>query len=416
MKNMTSKTIEYENGLRLVAENLPHVHSVAMGIYIKAGAAYEDAGNNGISHFLEHMLFKGTNKLNAFEIAQKFESMGASINAFTSSDCTCYHSKSIADKAEECFELWSHLLFDSIFPENELEREKGVVIEEIGMQVDDPDSVCYNILAEALYDGTLSQTILGPAANIQKFTKADLVKYMADYYHAKRIVISFSGKITLTDADRLVRKYFLDRVKPEKGKQRNIENKFLSKQSVVTDDYEQSNLIIAFPSIKLNHELSPVQTILSMILGMGMSSRLFQTIREKEGLAYMVYSNPSVYVSAGSFNIHVNYSAQNTGKVIELIKKEIQLLLEGGVNDGELNRAIAQAKTALVFAQENVHSQMLAFGKLLLLCDEVYDMEKRLKAFDSVTKEAVLNFASDLFKRSPALAYLGKEPDVKPKW
>jgi len=412
---MEQKVLNYPNGLKLVVHSLPS-HSVAAGIFVNAGSKNETAKNNGISHFLEHMIFKGTDKLNAFEIATVFEGMGAAINAFTSKDCTCYHFKSLTDVAEKCFENLSHIFFDSVFDKAELDREKGVVLEEIGMVKDSPEDVCYEMLASALYSGPLSQTILGTSENIDRFDRTHIDEYINEYYHAKNIVVAFAGDITLEKADEYVRKYFLNKVKAESKVASFGQNKFTPKHAIQIHDYEQANLMIAFPSLRLNHKLSPTQSLLSIILGGGMGSRLFQSIRERQGLAYSVYAHPSVHVDLGSFNICVNYTAANTQKVILSIKQEIDLLLERGIDVEEFSRAKAQLKSSLVFAQESTQTQMLAYGKLLLLCDEIYDMKKRLSEIESVSIGECLDFAKRLFAKTPALAYLGKEPDIKPAW
>ena len=412
---MKQKVLNYKNGLKLVVETLPS-HSVAAGIFVNAGSKNETIKNNGISHFLEHMIFKGTDKLNAFEIATIFEGMGAGINAFTSKDCTCYHFKALTSVAEKCFETLSHIFFDSIFDKTELDREKGVVLEEIGMVKDNPEDVCYEMLASSLYDGPLSQTILGPSENIVAFDKSYIYDYINTHYHSKNIVVAFAGDITIEQADDYIKKYFLNKLKTTDNVAKPKPNKFNQKHSIQIHDFEQANLMLAFPSVELNHALSPTQSLLSIILGGGMGSRLFQSIRERQGLAYSVYAHPSVHTDLGSFNICVNYTATNTQKVIKSIKDEIDLLLSKGVSNEEFSRAKAQVKASMVFAQESTQTQMLAFGKLLLLCDQVYDMKKRLDEIENVKTDGLLNFARELFSKEPALAYLGKKPDVEAKW
>lgn len=409
------KEIRYENGLRAVVESTS-THSVAIGIWINAGSRKEKKENNGISHFIEHMLFKGTDKLNAFEIARGFEDRGAMINAFTGKDSTCYYFRSLSSEAEECFKLLSHIFLNSTFPEEELDRERKVILEEINMQEDSPEDICFDMLADALYDGPLSRTILGPPENIARFGKSDIEKYMNLHYCPQNIVISFAGGITKEKADEWIRKYFLPYMKIFGKCDHGEENRFAVKTNMRIG-FEQSNLFIGFPSIPFNHELIPAQSILSFILGGGMSSRLFQKIREEMGLAYSVYTTPSVYYNAGSFNICVNYSAENTSKVLDAIKKQIELLIEKGIQDDEFERAKTQIKTAMAFAQESSQSQMMAHGKLLLLADEIYDMDQKLDEINRLSLDRVNDFARKLFMdKKPAIAYLGKEPDIKPVW
>ena len=411
-----SKVLNYSNGLRAVVQNLPHSHSVSVGIWVNAGSRKENASNNGISHFLEHLIFKGTDKMSAFEIAQGFEALGATINAFTSKDCTCYMFKCISDTTEECFKNLSHIFLDSVFDKAEMDRERNVVIEEIGMVDDAPEEVCFDLLSSSLYDGPLAQTILGPAENILKMTRDDILKYMADHYTADNIVVSMAGNITTTQADKLIKKYFLDRLSTNPSCKDPCDSKFSVKHTVEIDDYEQSNLIIAFPSIEIGNKLLPVQTLLSVILGGGMGSRLFQKVREQQGLAYSIYTTPTVHVGSGSFNICVNFSAANTKKVMDCIRGEVDLLLKEGVTQEEFCRAKAQLKASKVFASESTQAQMLSFGKVMLLLNEVYDMDKKLKQINAVTIKDLMDFSKALFCKKPALVYLGKQPDEQPKW
>ncbi|MCL2675541.1 MAG: insulinase family protein [Firmicutes bacterium] len=408
--------LEYQNGLRAVIEE-SGAHSVSAGIWINAGSRKENAANNGISHFIEHMIFKGTDKLCAQEIAESFESRGAAVNAFTSKDCTCYYFKSLKDKAEECFSLLSHIFLDSVFPKVELDRERNVIVEELNMTEDSPEDVCFDMLADAIYDGTLARPIIGTEENILRFEKTDIDAYKDSNYCPENIVVSFAGGITAKTADRLIREYFLPRLPAAKRCDGEEKNGYKLVKSVRIDDkFEQSNLMLGFRSIEFNHKNSATQSVLNMLFGGGMSSRLFQKVREEMGLAYSVYTAPSVYVGAGAFLVCVNYSAANTGKVLTCVRGEIDKLVSGGATAGEIEKAKMQLKTAMVFNQENSQSQMLSLGKLMLLGDELYDMDKKLREVDEVSVASVNKFAQNLFAGVPALAYLGKKPDVEPEW
>lgn len=408
--------IVYPNGLRLVVEE-GNAHSVAAGIWINAGSRKENNQNNGISHFIEHMIFKGTDKLCAQEIAESFESRGAAVNAFTSKDCTCYYFKSLKDKADECFKLLSHIFLDSAFPKIEIDRERNVIIEELNMTEDSPEDLCFDMLAEAVYDGPLAKPIIGTAENILRFEKNDITEYINTHYCPENIVISVAGGITAAAADKLVIEHVLSRLSQNKKCESEQANNYLQKTTVKIDDkFEQSNLMLGFRSIEFNHKNMAAQSVLNMLFGGGMSSRLFQKVREEMGLAYSVYTIPSAYFNAGAFVVCVNYSAANTGKVLECIRGEIDKLVAGGVTEAELTKAKMQIKTAMVFNQENPQSQMLSLGKLMLMSGELYDMDKKLSEIDAVRADDTDKFAKNLFNASPALVYLGKKPDAEPFW
>lgn len=407
-----NKVIKYDNGLRVVIENIPTLRSVVTGIWVGAGSSRETPETNGISHFTEHMMFKGTDKLSPFDIANAFESVGAMVNAFTGKENTCYYVKSVDEYAERCFEIMCDILHNSNFDKDELDKERKVIVEEINMVEDSPEDICYDLLASAIYKNTpLGQTILGSIENVNNFGADDIRKYMAKTYVSSNIVIAFAGNITDVEADRLVRKYFLPYV--------IVADKceFDCEKVAVTDgynkrvkDFEQTNIAISYPSIKFNDKLFATQAILNLILGGGMSSRLFQNIREQLGLAYSVYSAPSGFVNNGSFNIVLNITPKNTEKAIQAVKFEIDNLLKNGISQEEFTRAKAQLKSASVFAQENVQTIMSSAGKLMLMSDEIYDVDKRIADIDNVTVEGVNSFANDLFTNSPiCVAYVGKE-------
>lgn len=407
--------LKYPCGLKAVVSQRPAL-SVSTGIWIKAGSVWEGDSDNGISHFTEHMMFKGTDALSAFEIAKRFEDMGAAINAFTGKDCTCYFVKSIAEQAEKCFVGLCDIFLNSVFPEEELDRERRVIVEEINMQEDSPEDICYDLAAEAAYDGPLSRTILGPRENVMRFGKNDIKKYMSRRYTAENIVVAFAGNITAERADALIKEHLLPHVVASDSREEHFANVFKSDVKIRIDDYEQSNLILTFPGLKINDPRAAVLSVVNVILGGGMSSRLFQSVREKNGLAYSIYTSPSAYASIGAFNICVNYTAKNTGRVLDAIHCEIADFLKNGAEKAEFERAKAQIKSALVFSQEACQSLMLSYGKLLLLCGELYDMEKKLAETDAVTIDQVNKFAAELFAARPSVAYLGKQPDVKPEW
>ncbi len=405
--------IEYSNGLRLVVENNSSIRSVAASIWVRTGSANENIENNGISHFLEHVLFKGTDKMSAFEIANAFESKGASVNAFTAKEFTCFYFKSIDSDTKECFKVLCDIFFNSTFEKKELDVERNVVIEEINMDDDSPEDICYDLLAKSLYGKhSLGMTVLGPRENVMRFEKADLEKYIKSQYTAEGIVIAMVGNIDLEKADQLTRKYFLPYVQVKRQDSIVSVPKCEVNANTFIKDFKQSNLMLGYPSISIRDKKIAIQSVLNVILGGCMGSRLFQNIRERKGLAYSVYSSPSRSSMCGSFNIALNINGINTEKVLESVLTELNLLMKDGVTEAELKMAKAQLKSNTIFGQENLQTVMLALGRTLLIADEVYDIDKVLSDIDSVTLNDVNDMANKTFKVKPAIAYVGIESGV----
>ncbi|MDR2201910.1 MAG: insulinase family protein [Clostridiales bacterium] len=413
-----AELIRYDNGLRLILERLPSVRSAVTGIWVGAGSCDESDGDNGISHFTEHMMFKGTDKLSAFEIAESFERLGANINAFTGKECTCYYVKSIDEHAEKCFGLLAHIFFDSTFPDAEIVRERKVVEEEINMVEDAPEEICYDLLAKSLYGAhPLGKTILGPKENVRRFTGMDAASYTAKKYRPDNMVVAVAGNVTAAQADGFVKKYILTREAADcapAAKRKKIKNVFKRTHTErISDNFEQANIGIGFPSLGFNDPQSTVQGVLSTVLGGSMSSRLFQRVREELGLCYSIYTAPSAYTANGSFNILVNISARNTAQTLDAIFCELKRFLKEGVTPDELARAKNQLKSACIFAQESVQTVMSSSGKLLTLADEPYEIDKKLREIDAVTADAITALANGLFtKKEIASAYVGKAHGV----
>ena len=405
------KLVRYDNGLRLIVENIPSFRSVVTGFWVGTGSSDENDSDNGISHFTEHVMFKGTDKMSAYDIAGSFERLGANINAFTSKECTCYYAKSIDENSEKCFSLLSDIFFDSVFPAEELDKERSVILEEINMVEDSPEDICYDLLAKARYDGhPLGKTILGPAENVKRFSAEDVKKYISQRYSANNIVVSVAGNVTLEKADEFIKKYFVPRLGNNKCDNKPLFAAPIAKRHTQRiKDFEQSNIAVSFPSVGFHNPLSTTQAVLSTLFGGAMSSRLFQRVREQLGLCYSIYSSPSAFVNNGSFNIVVNISAANTERTLDAVVGEINRLLKDGITDEELERSKVQLKSSCIFSQENVQTIMMSNGKLLTLGNEIYDIDKRIKEIDAVTKGGVIEFAQKLFVNDGICSsYVGK--------
>lgn len=410
-----SKILRYENGLKVAVKNIPSLRSVSVGYWAGVGSSKETSEINGLSHFTEHMMFKGTSRLSPAEIARRFDAMGTVSNAFTGKEMTCYYVKTIDEYLEPSFELLSDLIFDSSFPDAELDRERKVIVEEINMVEDAPEDICYDMISSAVYkDKKLGQTILGPIDNVRRFGAKDIRRFMSEFYTPSNMVITMAGCVTEKRADELVRKYCLNRFFG-----RGSESQYEPHHTISSDcvcrikDFEQSNIAIAYPSISLDDEKFMRQAFLSLILGGGMSSRLFQSVREQSGLAYSIYSLPTTYRNNGSLNIFVNITPTNTLDVLNKVKAEVDKLVKGGITDEEYERAKIQLKTSCIFGFENPQSIMTSLAKPLLMLDKDYNLDDKIAEIESVTKKQVNDFAREvLVSDRVCAAYVGKQTGV----
>lgn len=406
---------EYENGLRLSVTEVPAFRSVAVGIWVGAGSADEARENNGISHFIEHNLFKGTDKMTSFDIAREFDKMGALVNAFTGKEGTCYYYKSIDTAAEHCFKVLTDIFFESVFVKEELDRERKVIIEEINMVEDSPEDICADLISEVMFDAhPLGKTILGPAENVRRFGKSDITSYMERMYCPRNVVISMAGNISFEKADELVKKYVLPRIENRKfARPMRGAVKFKGGYGSRIKDFEQSTIAIAYPSVSAEDPLNATQLVINIILGSGMSSRLFQRIREKLGLAYSVYTMPSAYTETGFFGIYLNVAKENAAKAVGETKEELIKFVTEGISEDELELAKSQLISASVFAQENLQAIMNATGKKLVLTGKKFDLDEQIREFSAVTRQDVVNFAQKIFSSEKVgLAYVGKNIDA----
>ncbi len=381
-------TKKYPSGMRLVVKQIEGLLSVSMGVIAGTGSCYETQEENGISHFIEHMMFKGTQKRTAFEISDAMDRIGAQVNAFTSKDITCYYAKSTSDHAGESFEILSDFVLNSVFPEEEMEREKGVVCEEISMTEDTPDDLCLDILAQAFYgEEGYGRTILGPASNVRSFSRGDLFSYIRERYNPQNLVVCFAGNIDLNYAQEITEKYFESKLQSRPFEDRKKQISLRSDSLFKYKDIEQVHISFAYPSLPREHKLMDAALVVNTILGGGMSSRLFQKVREEMGLAYTVYSYISSYTEGGILSVYAGVSPSNVSKAQHAIFDAIDDFCKNKFTKEEFLRGKEQLKSSIILAQESTASQMIAYGKYMLYNDAVLDLEARVKGIDEMTME-----------------------------
>ena len=400
---------QYPSGLRLVAKQQENSYTVSLGIFVDVGCIKETAETNGYSHFIEHLVFKGTKRRNCLQISEEIDDVGANINAYTSKDNTCFYTKSAAGDLEKCMDVLADMYFNATVPEDELEREKGVVIEEIKMCQDTPDDVSQDLISHALFYGqTLGQTILGPIKNIQYSDRHSILEFKKKHYVPSATVVAVCGKFDVDELDKLVCKYFEENcdksgLLPASEPQLNYKSKFLHAFKKI----EQSHLQLAWGGFALQSKERCANSMLAAILGGGLSSRLNQVIREQNGLAYSVYAYPSYYLNGGTFEIYVGLSPENNAKVCQLLKEEIDKLLKDGVTEKEFKRAQIQAVNALYMNAESNMTLMRLYGRTMLKLNELFNVDRDVANFNEVTVDKLNEVATRIFTQPHASAYVG---------
>ena len=357
---------QFDNGLRLVINKMEGMLSVSSGVLVKTGSINESASENGISHYIEHVMFKGTKNRTAFEISDHVDRIGAQINAFTSKELTCYYTKSTKEHTYKTLEILSDIFFDSIFDKEELDKEKGVVIEEIKMSEDTPEEVCLDLLAQSYYGNEgLGQTILGPEKNIKKFTRDDVEKYMDKYYTADNVVISIAGNVDEKEVENYVKDLFSDKFKRLKSVEQKKSVIAQPKNLFKSKRIEQSHIGIAMKGYSIGDDMTDAFAIANIVLGGGMSSRLFQKVREELGLAYSVYSYASQYKNDGIVEIYAGVNTSLRDLAVNAIAEVVNEFKKNGITEQEFERGKEQIKSAFIMGQESTSSQMMLYAKII---------------------------------------------------
>ncbi len=382
--------IRLPNGLTVIGERLPHFRSVSVGVWIAAGSQYESREENGLSHFLEHMLFKGTERRTARDIAEVMDEVGGQLNAFTAKECTCFYAKVIDEHLELAMDVLSDMVLHSAFDEAELNKEKGVVLEEIAMSEDEPEDVCGELIMTAQYgDQPLAWPILGPADNVRGFTRERLLAYRNRMYRPECSVLAISGHY---DWDRLVElanRCFGEWKAGGGGCPRYEVRPAKPQRLQKLKDIEQVHLSIGFPACAVGApEVYPI-SIFNSILGGAMSSRLFQRIREESGMAYSVYSYPSYYTATGMLVIYAGTSVQNLPAVTDMIDREIDRLVKEGVTRDEFEKTRTQIRGSYVLGLESASARMNTLGRRMLLLGDTQTEDEMLDKLNAVQYDEV---------------------------
>ncbi|WP_100330959.1 M16 family metallopeptidase [Bacillus xiapuensis] len=404
------KKFTCDNGVRIVMEEIPTVRSAAIGIWIATGSRDETLENNGISHFLEHMFFKGTETKTAKEIAESFDSIGGQVNAFTSKEYTCYYAKVLDNHAEYALETLADMFFNSAFDQEEMTKEKKVVAEEIKMYEDTPDDIVHDLLSKAVYKNhSLGYPILGNEETLASFTREKLKQYMYDMYTPERVVISIAGNVReelVNKADSLFGQY-------EGGSRPAGQSapEFFSHKVSRKKETEQAHLCLGFEGLPIGHQDIYSLVALNNIVGGSMSSRLFQEVREQRGLAYSVFSYHSSFQDSGLVTIYGGTGADQLDQLFETIQETLATLLRTGVTVKELRNSKEQLKGSLVLNLESTSSRMSRNGKNELILKKHRPLDEVVRLIDEVSLESVNKMAQRLFNKDFSAALIS--PDGK---
>lgn len=374
-------------GVRIMLEQIPHVESVAMGIFVKAGACDEEEKYSGISHFIEHMMFKGTEKRSAKEIAEDVDKIGGNINAYTSKEHTCYHIRTLKSNAEKAAEILLDMFIASKFDPKEMTRERHVIFEEMSMVEDTPDDLAYETAMENVFRGNpLANSILGSRSSLKRISRRVMTDYIAKEYTKDSIVVSVAGNF---DEDRICAVFDegLANLPEKKEKKIYTPTPHTPAFSVKVKEIEQSHIILAARGIRLDDDNYYSVSVLNNIMGGSMSSRLFQNIREQKGLAYSVYSILSPYVDMGAYAIYAGVSHNRVKDAIAAIKEELLALEKNGVTDEELQKAKEQLKGGYIYSRESVNNRMISMGREMLLIGKNYTADDVIGGIDGVTQD-----------------------------
>lgn len=396
------------NGLRVVVEHIPNVRSVSFGIWVKTGSRNEAVHNNGISHFIEHMLFKGTPTRSAKDIANIFDGIGGNMNAFTTKEYTCYYAKVLDDHLPIAIDTLSDMFFHSLLDTEELEKEKNVILEEIAMYEDAPDDKVHDESARASYGNhPLAYSILGTEQVLKQLSANDLREYMQHTYTVENTVISVAGNIQIEKLLPILELHF-GQFKLRSSKSSSVEvPTFVGDYIFYKKKTEQQHICLTFPGYSFQDKQLYAMIMLSNALGGSMSSRLFQEIREKRGLAYSVYSYHMSYADSGLFTIYAGTAPKQTKEVIELTLEQLSLLHTKGLSTEEVSRGKEQLKGSLILSLESTSSRMNRLGKNELMLGRHYTLDDMLAKIDKVTEEDIKEVTTAMLSVPFAVATVG---------
>lgn len=397
-----------ENGTTVITERIDSVRSVALGVWVAAGSRDERPDEAGVSHFVEHMMFKGTPTRDAQDISEGFDRLGAEVNAFTSKEYTCYYSRVIDRHVPEAFGILADMVVRSVMAEDACQSEREVVLEEISRAEDTPDDRVHDLFASALLPGhPLAGPVLGRRETVGSFMPPAVFSYTDRHYRTGDLVVAAAGNITHEEVVRLTRDLLQGRPEGRREPRAQSAPESQRRVSVITKDTEQAHICWGTLALPAAHPDRFALGVMDTILGGGMASRLFVEIREKRGLAYAVYSYHGQYLDTGTFTVYAGTRPDNTAQVIELITGEVDRLIADGVTPEELDRARESIKGHLVLGLENTNKRMMRLGLSEVGGVDILSIDELIARIESVTIEDIARVAHATIGGPRTLAVVG---------
>lgn len=402
---MTIHTSRLPNGIRIVTDTITSVETVALGAWFNVGSRQEPASINGAAHFLEHMIFKGTAKRSAKDIAQEIENVGGYLNAYTGRDTTAYHARILKDDAHLAVDILSDIIQNSTFEQVEFEREQGVILQEIAQSIDTPDDIIFDYFQDKCYAGqAIGRPILGTSDIIKNMTPDHIRGYMNDHYGADQLVLSAAGHIDHDDFVDMINESFTnlksdisfttDQATYQGGDFRKVQ------------DLEQAHLILGFESIPYTHNDYYTMSLFTTLFGGGMSSRLFQEIREKRGLAYSVYCSGMSYSDSGQLLIYTGTAPESLGELIPALCGEITKTVQG-FSAEEISRAKAQLKASLMMSLESIGARCERNARQILMFGRIINPAEIIERIDAINDAHIIAFCQSVFNSNLVVTALG---------
>lgn len=402
---MTYKKTVLDNGITVVTDVMTGVRSITVGLWFDVGSRDETESQAGLSHFMEHMLFKGTSSRSAFDISSEFDAIGAEANAFTSREYTCFYARCVDEDLQTVLEILSDMVMRSTFADENIETEREVVLEEIARADDTPDDVAFEQFTKsALLDHPLGLPVLGSKDRVSAFTQSDCLKFHAEKYVGSNLTVAASGNV---DHDILVQlcEKMLGSMPAGKSISRNLITRSSRKYlAVCKKEIEQAHVLVGMPFISVNDPRRFAASVMSNILGGTMSSRLFQEIRENLGLAYSVFTNPNSYLELGTFAVYAGTRPENIGRVVSIIRAELDKMANDGPTVDELKKTVDGTCGQLLLGLESTSSRMARIGRATVQNTDLLTPEEVVERYRSLTCEDVLAIAQETLKQRPTIS------------
>jgi predicted Zn-dependent peptidase len=390
------------SGIKVLSEIIPNIKSFSLGFWFNVGSRDENLKNNGISHFIEHMVFKGTRKRSAKRIADDIESCGGYLNAFTSKEHTCFYARGLEDHFERSFEIIADMIQNSLFKPTEMRKEANVVIDELHDIEDNPEELIFDKFEELIFAGNnLSLPIIGTEENIKNYKQNDLHNFLDKNYSFNRLIISTSGAVDHEKVLRLIGKYFKKDLGKSLSRRISLEKHLLpSRVEYIDKEIQQVHAIIGRPTHGFKDERRTITAVLAQILGEGSSSRLFQSVRERNGIAYQINSFLNSFNDVSSFGVYLSTNNHMIEKAVSIILREFKKLRGTKVSEKELQKAKEAIKGSLIIGLESSSHRMIRMAQSELYYNRIKSIDEIIKEIDSVTTEEIIETANDLLNES----------------